>query len=74
LAGSADGRVLSYSTASGESSSIEGEGHLAVLVGLAATKDGKVFSTGFDDKVREIDNGGKFTSVFFLPARPSIPF
>ncbi|PBK89799.1 WD40 repeat-like protein, partial [Armillaria gallica] len=60
LAGSADGRVLSYSIASGESTSLKGEGHSNFVTALAASSaDGKVFSVGFDDRVREITSDGK---------------
>ncbi|KAJ6487813.1 WD40 repeat-like protein [Mycena sanguinolenta] len=53
LAGTADGRVVEYSTASGEAAAVGGEGHTSIVVGLAAS-EGKVFSTGYDDRVREI--------------------
>ncbi|KAK0220027.1 WD40 repeat-like protein [Armillaria fumosa] len=60
LAGSANGRVLSYSVASGESTSLKGEGHSNFVTALATSSaDGKVFSVGFDDRVREITSGGK---------------
>ncbi|KAK0192588.1 quinon protein alcohol dehydrogenase-like superfamily [Armillaria mellea] len=60
LAGSADGRVLSYSIAAGESASLKGEGHSNFVTALATSlTDGKVFSVGFDDRVREITSDGK---------------
>ncbi|KAK7046984.1 hypothetical protein R3P38DRAFT_3176378 [Favolaschia claudopus] len=52
LAGTADGRVVEYSTSSGEASSVTGEGHTSIIVGLAAA-EGKVYSAGWDDRVRE---------------------
>ncbi|KAK0435218.1 WD40-repeat-containing domain protein [Armillaria borealis] len=59
LAGSADGRVLSYSIAAGESTSLKGEGHSNFVTALATSSaDGKVFSVGFDDRVREITSDG----------------
>ncbi len=63
----ADGRVLSYSIASGESTSLKGEGHSNFVTALATSSaDGKVFSVGFDDRVREITSDGKeFTLVVF---------
>jgi hypothetical protein len=54
LAGTADGRVVEYSVGSGEAASVEGQGHTSIIVGLAAAPDGKVFSAGYDDRVREI--------------------
>ncbi|KAK1234193.1 WD40 repeat-like protein [Marasmius sp. AFHP31] len=60
LAGTADGRILSYSTSSTESKHLQGQGHTSLVTGLAAAPAGdKVFSAGFDDRVREIDVGGK---------------
>ncbi|PBK89803.1 WD40 repeat-like protein [Armillaria gallica] len=60
LAGSADGRVLSYSIAPGESTSLTGEGHSNSVTALATSSaDGNVFSVGFDDRVREITSDGK---------------
>ncbi|KAL0578997.1 WD40 repeat-like protein [Marasmius crinis-equi] len=60
LAGTADGRILSYSTSSAESLHLQGQGHSSVVTGLAASPaGGKVFSAGFDDHIREIDIGNK---------------
>ncbi|KAK0496108.1 quinon protein alcohol dehydrogenase-like superfamily [Armillaria luteobubalina] len=60
LAGSADGRILSYSVTSGESASLKGEGHSNFVTALTTSSaDGKVFSVGFDDRVREITSDGK---------------
>jgi hypothetical protein len=61
LAGTASGKVLSFS-ASGEVSPISGDGHLSLVTSLSSGKDGKVFSAGFDDHLREID-GPTFTFV-----------
>lgn len=59
LAGTASGRVFSFS-ATGEASPITGDGHLSLVTSLSSGKDGKVFSAGFDDRLREID-GQTFT-------------
>ena len=40
-----------------------GPGHTSLVTGLAASAEGKVFSVGFDDCVKEID-GGKYTYAF----------
>lgn len=56
LTGTADGRVLSYSTSSGESSTLGGEGHSNMVIGLAPSND-TIFSAGFDDRVREVALG-----------------
>lgn len=61
LTGMADGRLLSFS-ATGEVSPVGGDGHLSLVTSLSSGKDGKVFSTGFDDCLREID-GPTFTFV-----------
>ena len=65
LAGTADGRVLSFHTATGEASVVEGDGHTNLVTAMVPSADGKIISTGYDDRVREID-GGVFTSVFTL--------
>ncbi|KAJ7204797.1 WD40-repeat-containing domain protein [Mycena pura] len=62
LAGTADGRVVEYTTASGEAMSVLGPGHTSIVVGLAAGSSGKVFSAGYDDRVREIGAGGPSAS------------
>ena len=59
LTGTADGRVYSYSTSTLESTSLGGESHTNNVCGLAASSsDGKVYSVGFDDRVREIEADG----------------
>ena len=53
VAGTADGRILAHS---GEDyKSVEGTGHSSFVVGLASSSSGAVYSTGYDDQVREID-------------------
>ncbi|KZO95341.1 WD40 repeat-like protein [Calocera viscosa TUFC12733] len=58
-AGAYDGRVVSFSDNGAEA--IHGDGHTSQVTALAVS-DTKVFSTGFDDCVREID-AGAFTST-----------
>ncbi|KAI9438566.1 WD40 repeat-like protein [Lactarius indigo] len=67
--GSADGRVLSYDS-TGTASPLAGQGHTNLVSGLASTPDGRVFSTGYDDRVREVE-GSQFTaSVFSTASQP----
>jgi len=61
LTGTASGRVLSFSAA-GEASRVGGDGHLSLVTSLSSSNDGRVFSVGFDDRLREID-GPTFTLV-----------
>lgn len=62
IAGTADGRVFSYHTASQSVSCVEGEGHTNLVSGLSAGSDGTLYSSGFDDRVREISaNDGAFS-------------
>ncbi|KAF9077415.1 WD40-repeat-containing domain protein [Rhodocollybia butyracea] len=69
LAGTADGRVLSYSETSGESTHLQGVNHTSMVTSLAPSpRDGNVFSTGFDDCVREIASDG----AGFAPASISL--
>ncbi|KAF7316478.1 WD-REPEATS-REGION domain-containing protein [Mycena indigotica] len=59
LAGTADGRVVEFTSSTGEATAVQGDGHTNIVVGLAATPTGKVLSAGYDDRVREI-SGGSF--------------
>ncbi|PCH35254.1 WD40 repeat-like protein [Wolfiporia cocos MD-104 SS10] len=73
LAGSADGRILSrtYSDAGAESyAQLEGEGHAALVSGIAASAEGKAFSIGFDDKLREIEGSGFVPAVCPTSSQP----
>ncbi|KAJ7717627.1 WD40 repeat-like protein [Mycena maculata] len=63
LAGTADGRVVQYTAASGEAVVATGDGHTSLVVGLAAAPSGKVFSAGYDDRVREIGAGASFSAA-----------
>jgi hypothetical protein len=70
LAGTADGRVVEYSTASGKAAPVAGEGHTSIVVGLAAAPDGKVFSAGYDDRVREIGAASFSAASISTAAQP----
>jgi WD repeat-containing protein 1 (actin-interacting protein 1) len=63
VAGTADGRVVSFEASSGEATYVTGSGHSSLITGLAPSFSGKVFSVGFDDHVREID-GKSYTFGF----------
>ncbi len=52
LAGLADGRIASFSGS--EYSFVQGTGHSNLISGLAVASNGKAFSAGYDDQVREI--------------------
>ncbi|KAL4079520.1 WD40-repeat-containing domain protein [Scleroderma citrinum] len=63
ITGSADGRAFSYHTTSQHVRYVDGEGHTNLVSGLSAGSDGKLYSSGFDDRVREIESSnGSFTS------------
>ncbi|KAJ7359560.1 WD40-repeat-containing domain protein [Mycena albidolilacea] len=70
LAGAADGRVVEYTTASGEAVPVGGEGHTSLIVDLAAASDGKVFSAGYDDRVREIGAASFSAASISTAAQP----
>jgi WD repeat-containing protein 1 (actin-interacting protein 1) len=60
VAGTADGRIVSYVPHTGEASHLSGQGHTNLVSGLASSDSGKTYSIGFDDRVRESD-GKSFT-------------
>jgi WD40 repeat protein len=64
FAGSADGRVLSYDTDSTSPSEavqlVRGTLHTSLVSGMATASSGKVFTTGYDDQIREIE-GSTYT-------------
>ncbi|KAG5729088.1 hypothetical protein E4T56_gene3126 [Termitomyces sp. T112] len=68
LGGTANGRVISYSSDKGESNLVAGMSHSNFVSGLALNpKDGHVYSVGYDDRIREIEidvhtAGASFTS------------
>ena len=57
LVGTADGRILSYD-AQGEASYVQGQGHTNLVSSLTSGTDGKVYTAGFDDRVREVEGQG----------------
>ncbi|KAF6764248.1 WD-repeat-containing protein [Ephemerocybe angulata] len=60
FAGSADGRVYSYSITKEDSSQVGGEGHPAVVTGIAASPSSDLaYSVGYDDHVRELDTASE---------------
>lgn len=62
LAGSNDGRVTSFTVAEG-AQPISGDQHGSQVVALTSSGS-KVYSTGFDDTIREIDtSANKFACV-----------
>jgi WD40 repeat protein len=66
FAGSADGRVLLIDTDSTSPSNavqlVGGTLHTSLVSGIATASSGKVFTAGYDDKIREIE-GSTYTSV-----------
>ena len=46
----------------GTASPLAGQGHTNLVSGLASSPDGNVFSTGYDDRVREVE-GSHFTYI-----------
>ncbi|KAG6830598.1 hypothetical protein H0H92_015879 [Tricholoma furcatifolium] len=55
LGGTADGRVLSFSSETGETALVPGETHTNLISNLASSPtDGTVYSVGYDDRLREI--------------------
>ncbi|KAG1760649.1 WD40-repeat-containing domain protein [Suillus occidentalis] len=64
FAGSADGRVLSIDTNSTSPSDVVqlvgGTLHTSLVSGMATASSGKVFTTGYDDQIREIE-GSTYT-------------
>ena len=70
--GTADGRAFRYDTSSAESggsAKVPGEGHTTLVSGMTAGASGQVYSTGFDDKLREADPAAGYTFVVFsLPS------
>ncbi|KAH7913317.1 WD40-repeat-containing domain protein [Hygrophoropsis aurantiaca] len=68
LVGSADGRIHSYETSLESVALIAGDGHSNLVSAIAST-NGKAFSAGYDDRVREIETEAKqFTPASFNTA------
>ena len=61
--------MLSYDS-TGEAASLTGQGHTNLVSGLIGTPDGRVFTAGFDDRVREVE-GRNFTYVLY-PSQPRL--
>jgi hypothetical protein len=69
LAGTATGRVLSFSSA-GDSTVVQGEGHSNIVTGMAISPtQANIFSVGFDDRVRELSADGHGFLFVFRPLR-----
>ncbi|RDB29946.1 putative WD repeat-containing protein C9G1.05 [Hypsizygus marmoreus] len=59
LAGTADGRILSFSTSTGGSTNLGGAGHSNFVSGLASSPEvNNAYSVGYDDRVQEIEASG----------------
>ncbi|KZP33736.1 WD40 repeat-like protein [Athelia psychrophila] len=69
VAGTADGRVVSFDAA-GEASYVEGAGHATLITGIAPAASGKLFSIGYDDRVREIDGAGYTPASISTASQP----
>ncbi|KAI0322912.1 WD40 repeat-like protein [Amylostereum chailletii] len=69
IVGTADGRLLSYDS-TGDAAYISGTGHSNFVSGLAASPDGKVFSAGYDDRIRELSGGEFVQASFTTSAQP----
>ncbi|KAH9951566.1 WD40 repeat-like protein [Amylocystis lapponica] len=63
FAGTADGRVLSFTD--GKYAALAGENHSSLVAGLAAAASGTIYSIGYDDHVREIDGGESFVPASY---------
>ncbi|KAI0084155.1 WD40-repeat-containing domain protein [Irpex rosettiformis] len=64
IAGLSDGRVLSFSGS--EYDYVEGVGHKSLVSGLVMAPDGKVYSAGYDDLLKEISpNGSSFVPATY---------
>lgn len=70
MAGTTDGRVYAYSESKKASTLVGGTAHSNHVSGLTTSaKDGKAYSIGFDDHVREISgDGSTFLSVVYFPS------
>lgn len=72
MVGTADGRILSYDEASGEATPIGGQGHTNLVAAMTTSENGKVYSAGYDDRLREVE-GTKFTCVALVFMHDSCP-
>lgn len=53
--GSSDGRICAWSFSRGVGEILGGEGHTNYVSGIATSRDGRIFSVGWDDTLRSID-------------------
>jgi hypothetical protein len=53
--------VLSYDS-TGEAAPLAGQGHTNLVSGLIGSPDGRLYTAGYDDRVREVEGSG-FTYV-----------
>ncbi|KAF9239843.1 WD40-repeat-containing domain protein [Melanogaster broomeanus] len=66
FAGSADGRVFQYDTTSEAGATVVGgEGHTNLVSAMTASAGGKIYTAGFDDKLREVEVPSGFTPASF---------
>ncbi|KXN81676.1 hypothetical protein AN958_03923 [Leucoagaricus sp. SymC.cos] len=71
LTGTASGRVYSYSMAEGDSAPVAGTGHSTYVAGLAKSPlEDKIYSVGWDDKIREISGDSFVPAVAPAAAQP----
>ncbi|KAL8783735.1 MAG: hypothetical protein Q9213_004416 [Squamulea squamosa] len=53
--GSSDGRICNWDFSAGTADFIDGEGHTNYVSGLTATREGRIYSVGWDDSLRSLD-------------------
>ncbi|KAI0763094.1 WD40 repeat-like protein [Trametes elegans] len=68
IVGTADGRVLHHTDEGYEY--VGGEAHATLVAGLGAGQDGKVYSVGLDDRLREIEGKSYTPANFSTAAQP----
>ena len=56
--GSYEGRIISGSMETGVLQNVNGDGHTNLISGLTGAEGGRVWSVGYDDKIREITANG----------------
>ncbi|KAI0676451.1 WD40 repeat-like protein [Trametes maxima] len=66
--GTADGRVLHHTDDGYEY--VSGNAHTTLVAGIGAAQDGKVYSVGFDDRLREIEGKGYTPAAFTTASQP----
>ncbi|KAI0356078.1 WD40 repeat-like protein [Trametes cingulata] len=68
IVGTADGRVLQHDDSGYEY--VAGDAHATLVAGLGASQDGKVYSVGLDDRLREIEGKSYTPASFSTSAQP----